>query len=251
LLIFIAGIFFATAEAQNASHRTVWDGVYTAAQAERGKRSYDANCASCHGSLSGGNRVELLHGKEFMERWREDNLSSLLLFLEASMPPLNTRPKDYAPLNTPTYLEIVTYILQGNGFPAGSDDLQADVLKDIQIEEKDGPKPLATSTLVQVVGCMTRSEQLDGVVWMLTRATEPMRTRDADRSNADELKTAGVKSLGNLSFKLQNLGYLGSAFDPNTHNGQKMYAKGTLIKQTSGQRLNITFLQVIDSMCVK
>src|SRR5215470_8000665 len=102
LFVVITGVFFASAEAQNASRRTVWDGVYTTAQAERGKRAYDANCASCHGSLSGGNRVELLHGKEFMERWREDNLSSLLLFLQASMPPLNTRPKDYTPLSPET-----------------------------------------------------------------------------------------------------------------------------------------------------
>jgi hypothetical protein len=148
-----------------------------------------------------------------------------------------------------TYLEIITHILQGNGFPAGSDDLRIDSLQNIQIEEKDGPKPLATSTLVQVVGCMTRSEQINGVSWMLTRASEPARTRDADRSSADELKTAQVKPLGTLSFKLQNLGYLGAAFDPNSHNGHKMYAKGTLVRQDSGLRLNITSLQMIAPDC--
>jgi hypothetical protein len=184
-----------------------------------------------------------------MERWREDNLSSLLAFLQASMPPLNSRSKDYTPLSEETYLEIVTHILQGNAFPAGADDLKIDALKNIQIEEKDGPKPLATSTLVQIVGCMTRSEQMDGVIWMLTRASEPARTRDADRSSADELKTAQLKHLGTLSFKLQNLGYLGMAFDPNSHNGQKMYAKGTLVRQDSGLRLNVTSLQMIAPEC--
>ena len=31
------------------AHRTVWDGVYSEAQATRGKQAYIDNCASCHG----------------------------------------------------------------------------------------------------------------------------------------------------------------------------------------------------------
>src|SRR5215831_925252 len=38
-----------------AAERTVWEGVFSAAQAQRGKAAYQANCASCHADdLAGG-----------------------------------------------------------------------------------------------------------------------------------------------------------------------------------------------------
>jgi hypothetical protein len=239
-----------TVQAESSSRRTVWDGVYTVAQASRGKVQYDANCTSCHGDIQSGNRVELLKGNEFMQRWREDNLESLFNFLKSSMPPLLSRPGNFETPSDEVFLGIMAYMLQANGFPTGSQELDAKSLKNVQIEGKDGPKPLATSTLVQVVGCLTMREELDGIAWMLTRASEPARTRNSDAAISDELKNANDKPLGTLSFRLQNLGYLGSAFNPNIYNSYKMYAKGVLIRQPGSQRLDITFLTMVDSVCV-
>jgi len=236
-------------QSANSTGKTVWDGIYTAGQAARGKAEYDANCAMCHGSLSAGNRVELLKGNDFMQRWREDNLESLFTFLKSSMPPMRSRSKDYVPLSDTEYLDIMVHILQANEFPAGSEDLNINVLKKIQIQEKDGPKPLATSTLVQMVGCMTMHEEADGAVWMLGRASEPLRTHNSDKASADELKEAEDRPLGTLSFLLQNLGYLGKSFNPNVHVGHKMLAKGVLIRQSNSQRLDITSLTMVDSNC--
>ena len=46
--------------------RTVWDGIYTDEQADRGESLYQDACASCHGQdLSGGQMVPELIGGEF------------------------------------------------------------------------------------------------------------------------------------------------------------------------------------------
>ncbi len=199
---FLGGIAHSEAsQSASAAGKTVWSGVYTSGQAARGKTAYDANCAMCHGSLAGGNRVELLKGNDFMQRWREDNVDSLFNFLKSSMPPVRSRSKDYTPLTDTVYLDILVHILQANEFPAGSEELNISDLKNIQIQEKDGPKPLATSTLVQLVGCMTMREETDGVVWMLGRASDPVRTHNSDTTTADELKGAEGKSLGTQSFR--------------------------------------------------
>ena len=36
--------------------RSVWDGVYTAGQADRGRGFYTAQCAQCHGAEYDGRR---------------------------------------------------------------------------------------------------------------------------------------------------------------------------------------------------
>src|SRR2546422_11348345 len=92
---------------QSANSKTVWNGVYTAAQAARGKARYEENCASCHGDIMGGDKAQVLKGKEIMQNWREDNLESLFAFLKASMPPLRSRGKDYVPLPDSGYLDIM------------------------------------------------------------------------------------------------------------------------------------------------
>ena len=43
----VAALLLPVAFAQ--SERTVWDGVYTEDQAERGRNAYLASCARCHG----------------------------------------------------------------------------------------------------------------------------------------------------------------------------------------------------------
>ena len=75
-------LFLATAAfPQEAPQRkTVWDGVYTNAQAERGRKEYLDNCSPCHGAeLEGLNGVRL-SGPEFMERWREYDIGGLYYF---------------------------------------------------------------------------------------------------------------------------------------------------------------------------
>ena len=62
--------------------RSVWDGVYTAAQAARGKADYEVSCASCHDTGEGPPLV----GDAFMRRWFEDSLKDLYTKMRTTMP---------------------------------------------------------------------------------------------------------------------------------------------------------------------
>src|SRR2546430_628333 len=83
--------------AQALSRRSVWIGVYSADQTERGKAVYARTCVRCHGINFDGLRDATilgdftprfsLRGSEFMERWREDTAYSLFRFIKIGMPP--------------------------------------------------------------------------------------------------------------------------------------------------------------------
>src|SRR6185369_14585331 len=67
--------------------RSVWDGVYTSAQAERGAALYANNCASCHGSaLGGGESAPPLTGGEFSSNWYGLTVGDLFERIRITMP---------------------------------------------------------------------------------------------------------------------------------------------------------------------
>ena len=68
------------------STRSVWDGVYTAAQAARGKAEYELYCAGCHGPDLEGLDGPMLVGPGFLRNWLEDNVNSLFTRLHTKMP---------------------------------------------------------------------------------------------------------------------------------------------------------------------
>jgi quinoprotein glucose dehydrogenase len=112
-----------------AASRTVWDGVYTESQAERGKAAYEQQCASCHLSdLSGSGLAPPLVEDTFMHRWQDGNLDDLFTIVKVSMP--QDKP---ASLTDVEYTEIVAYLLRSNQYPAGQQELHPDpaVLKEV------------------------------------------------------------------------------------------------------------------------
>ena len=54
--------------AQNTEPR-IWQGVYSAAQAERGKTSFNSSCLRCHGDKLQGNTAPALSGDRFFTTW--------------------------------------------------------------------------------------------------------------------------------------------------------------------------------------
>ncbi len=120
-----AGLLFAllmlsgSAEAQSTQRpsatRTVWDGVFFHAQADRGELDFSKHCARCHDGSSDG---LILSSEEFFNRWREDRLSALFNFIKITMPADNP-----GSLSEREYLDILTYILQINFYPAGDTDI--------------------------------------------------------------------------------------------------------------------------------
>jgi mono/diheme cytochrome c family protein len=105
--------------ARQGGSKRVWDGVFTSAQAARGKVNYDLSCSRCHNlALIGSERGPAIKGNSFLSRWEKDTLSGLFIKIRDTMPeggPGNVTDDDKA--------DILSYILQQNGFPAGTVEL--------------------------------------------------------------------------------------------------------------------------------
>ena len=108
--------------AASAQTKTVWDGVYTEAQAARGKKLYIASCAACHQEgLQGADLAPALKGDEFLLLWNDRTLGDLVERVHKTM------PQD-APgtLSLQDNTDIVAYMLQVSRFPTGATELAAD-----------------------------------------------------------------------------------------------------------------------------
>jgi len=130
-VLLIAGVV-AHLAGQTKSTRSVWDGIYTDAQAARGDAGYRDACLSCHGAkLDGHGQAPPLAGSDFTSNWNGMSVGDLLDKIQTSMPA--DRPGQ---LSAQQNAEILAYILQFNQFPAGASGMPADAaaLKDVRFE---------------------------------------------------------------------------------------------------------------------
>ncbi len=117
--------------------RTVWDGVYTEEQAERGGVQYTESCAGCHApDLRGNTTSPSLVGLSFAFLWGERTLGELFGNIQELMP--TDRPGS---LSAQTYRDILAFILRANIYPTGTQELEADGLDQILITDKPKPRP--------------------------------------------------------------------------------------------------------------
>lgn len=124
----VAGAFVISVAAASgqAPQKTTNDGVYSAAQAERGKKTFTANCTSCHDTdrFSGATFAEAWVGKPMKEIW---DVAS------------GTMPEDNpGSLKQQEYADILAYFLSLNAYPAGDAELApgASAMASIKIEKK-------------------------------------------------------------------------------------------------------------------
>ena len=221
-----------SASRASAAGRTVWDGVYTAAQAARGRVTYDGNCRACHRD---GPRKD----DAFMRDWSGSDVESIFDQIKMSMPP--GAPSS---LSDEEYFDIVAFLLEANAFPtgaAGADELGPARIKGIRIERRNGPEPVVNFALVQAVGCLTQASDHG---WVLVRATEPVRTKDPAASADRARLQASDAALGSATFGLMNV-YPA----PDPYNGHKVEAKGFLIREGGANRINVTSLQTLETRC--
>src|SRR6476660_7506785 len=92
---------------------SVWDGVYTAAQAERGKQVYVGHCARCHGDDLANSRNPL-SGDRFAEQWESRTRADLFRRIRETMP-----AGQVAAVEDLQKLDAMVYVMQQNGFPEG------------------------------------------------------------------------------------------------------------------------------------
>ena len=117
--IALLGTAYSSVQAQAKS---VLDGIYTAAQAERGKAVYAMNCAGCHGEKQeGGNAGPTLSGPDFTNGYKDGSAGALLTKISQDMPssaPGSLEPQQYA--------DVFAFVLSVNKYPAGQTEAPKD-----------------------------------------------------------------------------------------------------------------------------
>jgi cbb3-type cytochrome c oxidase subunit III len=230
---FLASFFFLGGNTFGA--KTVWDGVYTETQAQRGQTAYTQYCLRCHKADLLG--IEgAMKGDVFMERRREDSLEPLFLDMKATMPRGNP-----GGLPDQTYADIISFVLQNNNMPSGSSELKPDSLEKIDMVGKDGPQPVPNFATVLSVGCLIQSENR----WTLTSASEPVRTRDSFKKIEKELQASQTRPLGQHTFRLADA----EDFEAKSHIGKKVQIKGVLVRADAGNRINVNSIEPIAESC--
>ena len=131
-LVWLAGLSSAALRAEQG--KTIWDGVFSKEQADRGAGTYKTACSECHGNdLAGDGFAPALMGSEFMGNWNDLTVGDLFERIRISMPP--SGPSSVTPAQK---ADIVAYMMSQNKFPTGTAELEpkTEVLKGIKIEPK-------------------------------------------------------------------------------------------------------------------
>jgi len=103
------------APATETDEASTLDGVYTVAQAERGLEVYQSVCTECHDG------VEDWTDEGFLGRWDGDSVYRFWHYIYERMP-----HGDPYTLTREQVSDVLTYILQLNGLPAGAQELGTD-----------------------------------------------------------------------------------------------------------------------------
>jgi mono/diheme cytochrome c family protein len=133
-LVWVAGVSHYAVQAEQ--NKTVWDGVFSKEQADRGAAAYKTACSECHGNdLAGDGFAPALTGAEFMGNWNDLSVGDLFERIRISMPP--SGPSGVTPAQK---ADILAYIMTTNKWPAGAAELEpkTEALKQIKIEMKKG-----------------------------------------------------------------------------------------------------------------
>jgi mono/diheme cytochrome c family protein len=218
--------------------KTVWDGVFTQAQAERGRSSYDTHCASCHREDLTGRSARGLVGSRFWSDWGDFTLKVLLSRTAGTMP--RNAPGS---LDSTVYADIVAYILEQNEFPSGNEALTSDSAARVRVVARDGrPQPISAFSLVTIAGCLNEGPR---AMWALSPASYPLKTRDPYPSKTEVLVSSETPALAGQEVDLDDV-----YPDPSPYIGYKMEARGFLINGQAGQRvIKVTSLRTISPTC--
>jgi len=112
-----------TISAQDEAEPTsVQAGVYSDEQAGRGGQLFGEACMVCH-------QPEEFAVGGYMEGWSGMNANDFVEFVRSTMPEDNP-----GRLKRAEYIDIIAFLFQQNGLPAGETEMERASLKTIQIE---------------------------------------------------------------------------------------------------------------------
>jgi len=133
----VVGSVCAFSQTPLGSSQKAGPGLYTASQADEGKKLYSSYCAACHGEDLRATTAPPLAGPKFVDSWTPPkpgaasggvpgkpwsaSLDDVLFVIQTTMPLGN--PKS---LSSEQHVAIFAYMLQQNGYPAGDTPLRAD-----------------------------------------------------------------------------------------------------------------------------
>ena len=122
----LAATLSVTALSGQAPTKTTNSGVYTAEQAERGKKLFEAKCTACHDTAR-------FTGDPFLDPWNGKPLKDVWDIASGTMPEDNP-----GSLKQQEYGDILAYFLSLNEFKTGDAELQgnAAAMASIKIEKK-------------------------------------------------------------------------------------------------------------------
>ena len=117
--------------------RSVWEGIYSQAQAQRGAAIFIQACITCHsnkpGEVAGDGPAPSLIGEDFSFRWTDSSIADIFDTIRQTMP--EAAPNS---LSADEYAAVTAYILQLNGYPSGVEEIdpgRREALQLIYIEE--------------------------------------------------------------------------------------------------------------------
>jgi mono/diheme cytochrome c family protein len=130
-----ATVTFSVVVAQgSAAQKTTNDALYTKAQADRAKGLYNKVCVDCHPFTVAAKKKpqDLPLGEDpFFEEWEGRSVRELISIIALTMPNDGS-----AVISDQEATDLVAYILQQNGFPAGSAPLDKSAAAAIERPKK-------------------------------------------------------------------------------------------------------------------
>jgi mono/diheme cytochrome c family protein len=245
--VLVAGLIFGVVLAaqltaqEPVARKTVREAVYTAAQAERGKNVYEANCVNCHlpdldGSSKPGTdaRGAPLVGTRFIQDFGESKVSALFNKMKRDMP--SGRP---GTLTDQEYLDATSFVLQRNRFPSGTKELTEESAGEFWIPGAGGAEGLQNYVFVTTVGCLHQDPTRS---WFVTNAHELKQTDPAAAATV-----AMPDGPGEFTFRLLDA----ISYKPEPHNGHRVRITGYMVRLGAEIRVNVQSLQMVGSSCGK
>lgn len=223
------------------ARKTVREAVYTEAQAERGKKVYEANCVTCHlPDLDGsenpnaGARGAPLVGTRFVQDFGESRVSALFNKMKRDMP--SGRP---GTLTDQEYLDAAAFVLQRNKFPAGTTELTEETAGEFWIPGAGGAEGLQNYTFVTTVGCLHQDPTRS---WLLINAQELKKTEPTATVAAPAAASNGP---GEFTFRLLDA----ISYNPDPHKDHKVRIAGYMVRLGAEIRVNVQSLQMVGTAC--